>query len=141
MSSLADMIIENLEDNQGNSTEFISRELPEVDEFGMTTANTVDYFVARILYVSYNLCEEHLHLRDGDIWEGESPLSEDARTMYRLLRMPIRLQDYEMMMVWLRLKQVLPTLSDKVFVVNKNLVYDREKGDLRRMKCPTRIRG
>ena len=133
--SLADDIIKN--QNGGGRTEkpkFFNYNLPKRDDLGMPTANCLDYVIARILYVNYNLSSrEHLHLRDYDdnIWEGDHWIAENGKNLYRLLKWQGKaLSKDQQDMVWARLRECLPTLSDKKIVVKDNLVWDKEKCEL-----------
>ena len=134
--SLADEIIKN--NNSPNGTkkapEFFNYDLPKRDELGMPTANCLDYLIARIFYIDYHLSgREHLHLRDYDdnIWEGDHWLAENGKNLYRLLKWQGKaLSKDQQEMVWGRLRECLPTLSDKKVVVKDNLVWDKEKNEL-----------
>lgn len=114
-------------------TKFFNYELPERDELGIPTANSIEYLIARIVYVDYHFGNiEHLHLReDGRIWEGDHWVSEDNKNMYRLLRWQGKpLSKDQIDMVWNRLRECIPTLSDDKIVVKDNLIYDKESGEL-----------
>ena len=114
-------------------TKFFNYDLPERDDLGIPTANSIEYLIARILYVDYHFGNiEHLHLReDGRIWEGDHWVSEDNKNMYRLLRWQGRpLSKDQIDMVWNRLRECIPTLSDDKIVVKDNLIYDKESGEL-----------
>lgn len=132
--SLADKIIERNEQGHTEKPRFFNYDLPERDELGMPTANCLEYLIARILYVDNCLSgAEHLHLRDYDehIWEGDHWVAENSKNMYRLLKWQGKaLSSDQQAMVWARLREYLPTLSDKKIVVKDNLIYDKEKGEL-----------
>lgn len=137
--NLADKIIKHNGlngDNEHGKIEppkFFSYDLPEKDDLGMPTANCLDYLIARILYVDYKLSgREHLHLRDdGYIWEGNHWVAENNKNLYRLLMWKGKaLTQDQQAMVWARLRECLPTLSNKKMVVRDNLVWDMEKNEL-----------
>jgi hypothetical protein len=114
-------------------TEFFNYELPKNDELGIPTANSIEYLIARIFYVDYHFGNiEHLHLReDGRIWEGDHWVAENNKNMYRLLKWQGRpLSQDQVHMLWNRLRECIPTLSDDKIVVKDNLVYDKESGEL-----------
>lgn len=139
-NSLADRVIARQEEDYRISQEekqlkfnFFSYELPERDNLGMPTANSIDYVVARILYIDNNISgREKLHLRDdGRIWEGDHWVSEDDRNLYRLTKWEFKPftvdQKYR---IWERLRECLPVLSYDKLVVKDNLVWDWKNNDL-----------
>lgn len=132
--SLADQIIERNEQGHVEKPEFFNYDLPARDELGMPTANCLEYLIARILYVDNCLSgPEHLHLRDYDdhIWEGDHWVAENNKNLYRLLKWQGKaLSQDQQAMVWARLREYLPTLSDKKIVVKDNLVWDKENNKL-----------
>lgn len=134
--SLADDIIRsnNTHDTSKGKPTFFTYDLPARDDLGMPTANCLDYLIARIFYVDYQLSgREHLHLRreDDRIWEGDHWVAENNRNLYRLLKWQGKaLTNDQQAMVWARLRECLPTLSDTKMVVKDNLVFDKEKGEL-----------
>lgn len=134
--SLADRIIEQSFDKEVKQTKpkFFNYELPEKDELGMPTANCLDYLIARILYVDYNLSgREHLHLRDCDdyIWEGNHWVAENDKNLYRLLKWQgKRLDPDQKAMVWARLRECIPTLSEDKMVAKDNLIWDKKNCEL-----------
>lgn len=132
---LAEQIINNgKKSTQLEKPKFFNYDLPKKDELGMPTANCLDYLIARILYVDYNLSgREHLHLRKCDdyIWEGNHWLAENDKNLYRLLKWQgKRLDPDQKAMVWARLRECLPTLSEDKMVVRDNLVWDKKSGEL-----------
>lgn len=132
--SLADKIIERNERGCVKKPAFFNYDLPARDELGMPTANCLEYLIARILYVDNCLSgPERLHLRDYDnhIWEGDHWVAENSKNIYRLLKWQGKaLTQDQQAMVWARLRDYLPTLSDKKIVVKDNLVWDKEKNEL-----------
>lgn len=132
--SIADEIIEANDSGRKHIPEFFNYALPERDDLGMPTANCLDYLIARIIYIDYNLTgPEHLHLREYDdmIWEGDHWVAENGANLYRLLKWKGKaLSPDQQAMVWSRLREVLPTLSDKKIVIKDNLVYDKETGEM-----------
>jgi len=139
MSNLADQILENkglVESGivGGEHTKFFKNDPPKRDDLGMPTANSLDYMIARILYIDYNLSgREHLHLRDDDerIWEGNHWISEKRESLYRILKWKgAPLNQEQQAMIWARLRECLPTLSEDKMVIKDNLVWDKKKGEL-----------
>lgn len=135
--SLADKVIAQQKTEENRKKQilppFFDYELPERDELGMPTANCLDYVVARILYIDYNLSgRERLHFReDGRIWEGDHWISEDDKTLYRITRWGFEpFTQVQKIKIWNRLKECLPTLSYDKFVVKDNLVWDAKNNDL-----------
>ena len=135
--SLADDIIKKNSSSGARTAskpQFFNYELPHRDELGMPTANSLEYLIARIFYVDYQLSgNEHLHLRtyDDNIWEGDHWIAENSKNLYRLLKWQGKaLSKDQQDMVWARLRECLPTLSDKKMVVKDNLVWDKEKCEL-----------
>lgn len=136
-NSLADQLVEKQVNGDKPNAEpefkFFNYELPSKDEFGMPTANSIDYVIARIFFIDYNVTgKERLHLReDGKIWEGDHWLSEDDRNLYRLTQWSYKaFSPDQKHRIWLRLRECLPTLSDKKVVIRDNLIWDMEKGEL-----------
>lgn len=133
-ANIADKIIEANTSGQKHIPKFFRYQLPERDDLGIPTANCLDYLIARIIYIDYNRSgREHLHLREYDdmIWEGDHWLAEKSANLYRLLKWKGRpLNADQQAMVWSRLREILPVLSDKKLVIKDNLVYDKETGEL-----------
>jgi len=135
--SLADMIIDGNSQKtveKAKAPEFFNYDLPKNDDLGIPTANCLDYLIARILYIDYNLSgREHLHLRESDdyIWEGNHWIAENNKNLYRILMWKGKaLSKDQQAMIWARLRECLPTLSEKKMVVRDNLVWDKEKREL-----------
>lgn len=138
MESLADKIIERQkyeEDNKEKELrfDFFSYELPEKDEYGMPTANSLEYVIARIIYIDYNVSgKERLHLRgDGRIWEGDHWIAENDKTLYRITKWKYKpFTSEQKARIWARLTECLPTLSYDKLVVKDNLIWDWKNNDL-----------
>ena len=135
--SLADKVIARQEAEARNSSQiidpFFSYDLPERDEYGMPTANCLDYVIARILYIDCNISgRERLHLREDDrIWEGDHWVAEDDKTLYRITRWGFKpFTQVQKIKIWARLRECLPTLSYDKFVVKDNLVWDAKNSEL-----------
>ena len=112
-------------------TAFFGVELPEVDEYGLPTVDSVDYFIARIIMIDQGATDGHLHLRnDGHIWKGHRWVSENQDNLYRLAewRYPIKVWQKEA--IWKRLREVLPSLSRDKYVVTDSLVWNRREARL-----------
>lgn len=113
--------------------DFLKYDLPEKDDLGMPTANSVEYIVARILYIDYNVSgAEHLHLReDGRIWEGDHWLAENEKNLYKITRWPYKpFTDSQKYRIWARLRECLPTLSYDKMVIKDNLVWDSKNNEV-----------
>lgn len=137
MSDLADKLIARQEAESEQKTEprfnFFSYALPEKDEYGMPTANSIEYVIARIIYIDYNISgRERLHLREDDrIWEGDHWVSEDEKNLYRLTKWPYKpFTAAQRSRIWARLRECLPTLSYDKVVVRDNLVWDWKNREL-----------
>lgn len=113
------------------ATAFFGVELPEVDEYGLPTVDSVDYFIARMMWIDQGATDGHLHLRgDGRIWKGHHWVSENQENLYRLAewRYPIKVWQKEA--IWKRLREVLPSLSRDKYVVTDSLVWNRREARL-----------
>lgn len=138
MESLADKIIERQkyeEDSKEKELrfDFFNYELPEKDEYGMPTANSLEYVIARIIYIDYNISgKERLHLRgDGRIWEGDHWIAENDKTLYRITKWKYKpFTSEQKARIWARLIECLPTLSYDKLVVKDNLIWDWKNNDL-----------
>lgn len=142
MSDLAERVIEQqnkerakLEhDSRSQKPAFFKYDLPERDDLGIPTANCLEYVISRVLYVDYHFGnKDHLHLRDDDgrIWEGDHWVAEDAKNLHRLLKWRTApLSKTQVDMIWVALRDYLPTLDESKFVVKDNLMFDRASGDL-----------
>lgn len=138
MENLADKIInasrKEAEPEQ-ERPKFFGITMPEVDEYGLPTVDSVDYFVARMIYIDQQSEDGHLHIReDGHIWKGDHWVSENVENLYRLCEWmsPIKLWQKEA--IWRRLRDVLPRLSKDKYVVTDNLLWDRENAKLEQVK-------
>ena len=138
-NSLADKIIAKQEtedsnkSNNQNKIDFFNYDLPKKDEFGIPTANCLDYVIVRILYIDYNVSgREHLHLReDGRIWEGDHWLSENEKNLYKITRWPYKnFTSSQCHRIWARLREFLPTLSYDKMVIKDNLIWDSKNNDV-----------
>ena len=137
MDNLAEQVIANQEREavkaKALEIDFFSYDLPERDELGMPTANSIEYVIARILYIDHNLSgKEKLHLReDGRIWEGDHWIAENSKNLYRITKWPFKsFTDSQSPRIWARLREVLPTLAYNKLVVKDNLIWDWENSDL-----------
>lgn len=132
---LADKVIAaNEQENalpQEKEPGFFGIDLPEVDEYGLPTVDSVDYFVARMIKIDQYSGEGHLHMRDdGRIWKGYQWVAENQENLYRLAewRYPIKVWQKEA--IWKRLREVLPSLSRDKYVVTDDLVWNRKEARL-----------
>lgn len=119
--------------NQQSKIRFFNYDLPEKDDLGIPTANCVDYVVARILYIDYNISgRERLHLReDNRIWEGDHWLAENQKNLYKITMWPYKtFTSNECHRIWARLRECLPTLSYDKMVIKDNLVWDAKNNDV-----------
>lgn len=139
MDNLADKLIaqrESQEEKKKDVTvtyKFFNYELPEKDEFGMPTANSIEYVIARIIYIDYNVSgKDRLHLReDGRIWEGDHWLSENDRNLYKITQWAFKpFTPDQKHRIWVRLRECLPKLSYDKMVVKDNLVWDMKNNEL-----------
>lgn len=137
MDSLAEQVIANQEREAANAKiveiDFFNYDLPERDELGMPTANSIEYVIARILYIDHNLSgKEKLHLReDGRIWEGDHWIAENTDNLYRISKWPFKnFTNDQKPRIWARLREVLPTLSYDKLVVKDNLIWDWKNNNL-----------
>lgn len=136
---LADRVIaaNQQEEKRAGDSEpgFFGVSLPEVDEYGLPTVDSVDYFVARMIKIDQYSDDGHLHLRDdGRIWKGYQWVSENRENLYRLAewRYPIKVWQKEA--IWKRLREVLPTLSKDKYVVSDDLIWNRKEARLERVR-------
>lgn len=139
MDNLADKLIaqrESQEEKKKDVTvtyKFFNYELPEKDEFGMPTANSIEYVIARIIYIDYNVSgKDRLHLReDGRIWEGDHWVSENDRNLYKITQWAFKpFTSDQKHRIWVRLRECLPKLSYDKMVVRDNLVWDMKNNEL-----------
>lgn len=134
MSNLADQIIEaNTSPKEAPPAFFgIPLDLPEVDECGLQTMDSLDYFVARMIAYNYKFDKDgHLHLRDdGHIWKGNSWVAENTDNLYRIARWTKPIKPYQREAIWRRAREVLPKFSRDKFVITDNLVWNRETCEL-----------
>lgn len=139
MDNLADKLIaqrESQEEKKKDVTvtyKFFNYELPEKDEFGMPTANSIEYVIARIIYIDYNISgKDRLHLReDGRIWEGDHWVSENDRNLYKITQWAFKpFTPDQKHRIWVRLRECLPKLSYDKMVVKDNLVWDMKNNEL-----------
>lgn len=138
VDSLADKIIERQKYEDDNKEEhlrfdFFNYELPEKDEYGMPTANSLEYVIARIIYIDYHISgKERLHLReDGRIWEGDHWIAENDKTLYRITKWKYKpFTSEQKARIWARLVECLPTLSYDKIVVKDNLIWDWKNNNL-----------
>ena len=134
MDNLAEQIINA--NNGGNKQQEkffgIQLDLPEVDDCGLPTMDTLDYFVARMIAYNYKFDKDgHLHMRnDGHIWKGNKWVAENTDNLYRLARWSKPIKPYQREAIWRRTREVLPRLSRDKLVVTDNLVWNRETGEL-----------
>lgn len=138
MDNLAERIIKastKKEAPEPEKPKFFGIDLPEVDEYGLPAVDSLDYFVARMIYIDQRSNDGHLHLRDdGHIWKGDQWVAENAENLYRLCEWmsPIKLWQKEA--IWRRLRDVLPKLSREKYVVTDGLVWDRQNARLEEVK-------
>lgn len=104
----------------------------EKDEFGIVARDTIDYLVARILYIDAHFEEEHLHTRnqDTEVWKGHTKLEKKKSTIYRLCRWQQSIADYQLELIWNRMINFLPYLDESKYVVSEHEYFDRETGQL-----------
>ena len=132
---LADRVIaaneQELSAPQEERPGFFGIAFPEVDEYGLPTVDSVDYFVARMIKIDQQSGDGHLHMRDdGRVWKGHQWVSENQENLYRLAewRHPIKVWQKEA--IWKRLREVLPSLSRDKYVVTDELVWNRKEARL-----------
>ena len=117
-----------------NLPKFFNVDLPEVDEYGLPTIDSADYFVARMLYIDSVAKDGHLHLRDdGRIWKGNRWVSENQDNLYRLAEWRYHIKTWQKEAIWKRLREVLPELSRDKYVVTDELVWNRKEARLERV--------
>lgn len=127
--SLADQIVER---NTASSPK------QEVDEFGIPvpTPESPEYLVARALALNeWSLDETEprihgLHLRDGQLYRGHTPLKETKRMVLELTHLKRGLQDWEEVEFWRVLKRNLPILYRRILEVGPDLYWDVDKAEL-----------
>lgn len=138
MDNLADRIINaNSAANGGRKGErFFDIDFPEIDEYGLPTKDSVDYFVARVMYIDRWSDYGHLHFRPNDdhVWQGDQWIAENSENLYRLAEWPYAIKPYQKELIWKRLREVLPTLSRGKYVVTDDLVWNRETATLEEVK-------
>lgn len=136
---LADRVIAaNQQENtptEKDTTGFFEVELPEIDEYGLPTVDSVDYFVARMLRIDQDAKDGHLHLRnDGRVWKGNRWVAENQENLYRLAEWRYLIRTWQKEAIWKRLREVLPELSRDKYVVTEDLVWNRKEAKLERIK-------
>lgn len=136
---LADRVIAaNQQENSSaepSSSEFFGIDFPEVDEYGLPAVDSVDYFVARMIYIDQKSEDGHLHLRDdGRIWKGYHWVAENQENLYRLAEWRHSIKTWQKEAIWKRLREVLPVLSRDKYVVTDELVWNRKEARLERVE-------
>lgn len=134
MDSLADKVIAaNSEQRHSPSggaptRGFFNVDFPEIDEYGLPTIDSVDYFVARTILIDQKSENGHLHLRDdGKIWKGHQWVAENTENLYRFCEWRYPIKTWQKEAIWKRLREVLPRLSRDKYVITDKLVWDRTK--------------
>lgn len=137
MDSLADKVIaaNNKQEEPDSSSNvprgFFNVDLPETDEYGLPTVDSVDYFVARVILIDQGSKNGHLHLRDdGHIWKGHQWVAENTENLYRLCEWRYPIKPWQKETIWKRLREVLPSLSRDKYVVTDDLVWNRKEAKL-----------
>jgi len=136
---LADKVIaaneQNAPDDSRSQPAFFGVDLPEIDEYGLPTIDSVDYFVARMIYIDQRSKDGHLHMRsDGRVWKGNQWVSENQENLYRLAEWKFPIKTWQKEAIWKKLREVLPELSREKYVVTDDLVWDRRDAELKRVK-------
>lgn len=111
---------------------FFGLDLPEIDEYGLPTQDSVEYFVARVMYIDRHSTNGHLHLRpnDNQVWYGHSWIAETTDTLYRLAEWPYPIKPYQKELIWKKIREVLPVLSRDKYVLSDELIWNRKTGKL-----------
>ena len=135
MMDLADRVIAANEQESApleeKETGFFGVELSEIDEYGLPTMDSIDYFVARMVRIDQDARDGHLHLRnDGHIWKGDHWVSENQENLYRLAEWRYPIKTWQKEAIWKRLREVLPSLSRDKYVVADDLVWNRKEARL-----------
>lgn len=134
---LASRVIAANEEKASSSAKppkFFNVDLPEMDEYGLPTVDSVDYFVARMLYIDRAAMDGHLHLRnDGRIWKGNQWVSENQDNLYRLAEWRYPIKAWQKEAIWRRLREVLPELSRDKYVIADGLVWNRKEARIERV--------
>lgn len=139
MDSLADKIISaNSATNGGQREEkrFFNIDFPEIDEYGLPTLDSIDYFVARLMFLDYLSDDGHLHFRQNDdhIWKGDQWVAENSENLYRLAEWRYVIKPYQKELIWKRVREILPTLSRDKYMVTDKLIWDRTTATLKEVK-------
>lgn len=117
------------------SSKFFGIDFPEVDEYGLPAVDSVDYFVARMIYIDQKSKDGHLHLRDdGRIWKGYQWVAENQENLYRLAEWRHSIKTWQKEAIWKRLREVLPVLSRDKYVITDDLVWNRKEARLERVE-------
>lgn len=137
--NLADRVIaaneKDLSLAEGTAETFFGVDLPEIDEYGIPTVDSVDYFVARMIKIDQYSESGHLHMRnDGRIWKGHQWVSENQENLYRLAEWRYPIKTWQKESIWKRLREVLPVLSRDKYVVTDDLVWNRKEARLERVE-------
>ncbi len=101
----------------------------EVDELGIPTSQIDDYLIARILMLD-NSREEHLYVKNGDVYQGREKIRPTSTNLIRLARWRYPLKTHLVPWLWDRLKEVLPEYSRDKLVVAPGVTWDRANGVL-----------
>lgn len=130
--SLAEQLSEKLEQEVANTT-------PQTDEFGIVppTPETPEYWVARALIIHNRGDEDDngvfdvycLHLRDGQLYLGHTPLKENKATFYELTHLRHSVKDWELTTFYRVLRSCLPKLSRRFIIAADNLMWDIERAE------------
>ena len=127
MADLADQVIQANKQEQNSN----------IDELGIGIADTMDYVVARILYI--NTLERKkdprapmLHTRKNrtELWKGNLHLECGKDTIYELSHIYRRLKDYEIAEIWATLLRFVPELDDSRIIISDGLYWDTETCEL-----------
>lgn len=101
----------------------------EVDELGIPVSEIDDYLIARILMID-NSKEEHLYVKDDDVYLSGEKLNPSHAVIIRLAKWRYPLKTHLVPWLWERLKEVLPEYSRDKFVVAPGATWDRRKAEL-----------
>lgn len=96
------------------------------DQFGIPipsdAEHNIDYACAQIL--GYH---PKLHLRGDKIYDGHTLVKEDLQTCIRYAHRHFRsMNQYGYVLIWQRLKEIIPHLSEEKVVISDHLAFNRD---------------
>lgn len=130
--NLADKII------QANEEEERYNNGPELDDIGFplpkpqTKKAHCEYLTARLLYLN-----QRMYQYNGHLWLNEHTIPETKESYYKLAKYPKPIKDHENAYIWVRVRDIIPTLDPDVIAVLPDLTFNMRTGKVKHQKVWT----